>query len=162
ADEIKAAVERGEAVHDRETRAWRSCGYGDVLILVRKRKVLFEELLRACKRRGVPVAGADRLVLSEHPAFEDFLALARFALFPDDDLTLAALLRSPFCDVDEEGLFDLAYQRDASLWRTLLRRQAERLEWAGAADFLGWAKAAGTTRTPFDFYGRVLNRLDRA
>ncbi|OYX35587.1 MAG: double-strand break repair helicase AddA [Caulobacterales bacterium 32-69-10] len=161
ADEIKAAVERGEAVHDRETRAWRPCGYGDVLILVRKRKVLFEELLRACKRRGVPVAGADRLVLSEHPAFEDFLALARFALFPDDDLTLAALLRSPFCDVDETGLYDLAYQRDTSLWRTLLRRQDERPEWAGAADFLGWAKAAGAARTPFDFYGRVLNRLDR-
>ena len=48
-----------------------------MLILVRKRKALFAELLRACKHAGVPVAGADRLVLSEHPVFEDLLALAR-------------------------------------------------------------------------------------
>jgi ATP-dependent helicase/nuclease subunit A len=45
----------------------------------------------------VPVAGADRLSLSAHIAFDDLLALGRFCLFPDDDLTLAALLKSPFC-----------------------------------------------------------------
>ena len=41
------------------------------------------------------MAGADRLKLTEHIAFDDLLALARFALYPDDDLNLAALLRSP-------------------------------------------------------------------
>ena len=162
AAEIKALVERGEAVHDKDTRAWRPAGYGDVLILVRKRKVLFEELLRALKRAGVPVAGADRLVLSEHPAFEDFLALARFAQFPDDDLTLAALLRSPFCDVDEAGLFDLAHGRQGTLWAALSRRGDERPEWLAARGFLGWAMGEARTRTPFDFYGRVLSRLDAA
>ncbi|HTK36019.1 MAG TPA: double-strand break repair helicase AddA [Caulobacteraceae bacterium] len=165
AGEIKALVERGEAVHDKgasDPKAWRPAGYGDVLILVRKRKVLFEELLRALKRAGVPVAGADRLVLSEHPAFEDFLALARFALFPDDDLTLAALLRSPFCDVDEGGLFDLAHGRKGSLWSTLARRADKRSEWRAASSFLGWARDEARTRTPFDFYGRVLSRLDGA
>jgi len=160
AAEIKALVARGEAVHDKETRAWRPAGYGDVLILVRKRKVLFEELLRALKRAGVPVAGADRLVLSEHPAFEDFLALARFCLFPDDDLTLAALLRSPFCDLSEESLFDLAHGREGPLWRTLARRGDERPEWTAARVFLGWARSEAGGRTPFDFYGRVLSRLD--
>ena len=160
AGEIKALVERGEAVHDKETRAWRPATYGDVLVLVRKRKVLFEELLRALKRLRVPVAGADRLVLSEHPVFEDFLALARFCQFPEDDLTLAALLRSPFCDLDEASLFDLAWKRDGSLWRALARRGEERPEWVAARVFLGWAKAEAGGRTPFDFYGRVLSRLD--
>jgi len=163
AGEIKALVARGEAVHDRDTRQWRPAGYGDVLILVRKRKILFEELLRALKRAGVPVAGADRLVLSEHPAFEDFLALARFVQFPDDDLTCAALLRSPFCDVDEDGLFALAHGRGkATLWAELRGRAGERLEWAEAAGFLAWARAEGAARAPFDFYARVLSRLDAA
>ncbi len=36
------------------------------------------------------------------------MALARFALFPDDDLTLAALLKSPFCGLDDDGLYALA------------------------------------------------------
>ena len=56
------------------------CGYGDVLILVRRRNALFDEIIRALKRAGVPVAGADRLKLSEHGAFEDLLALGRFVL----------------------------------------------------------------------------------
>jgi ATP-dependent helicase/nuclease subunit A len=160
ADEIRALVSRGDPVFDKAARRWRPADYGDVLILVRKRKTLFEEVLRACKRRGVPVAGADRLVLSEHPVFEDFLALARFCLFPDDDLTLAALLRSPFCDVDEDGLFALAHDREGSLWRTLARRGDERPEWLAARTFLGWARSEAAQRTPFDFYSRVLNRLD--
>ena len=67
---------------DKERASWRPAGYGDVLILVRRRDALFEEILRALKQAGVPVAGADRLALSEHIAFDDLLALARFALFP--------------------------------------------------------------------------------
>ena len=162
AGEIKALVGRGDAVFCKQTKVWRPAGYGDVLILVRKRKVLFEELLRACKRHGVPVAGADRLALSAHPVFEDFLALARFCLFEGDDLTLAALLRSPFCDVDEDGLFALAHGREGTLWAALARRGDERPEWLAARAFLGWAKAECAIRTPFDFYGRVLSRLDPA
>ncbi len=61
ADEIARLVGCGERVHDKEARAYRAAEFGDVLILVRKRKALFLELLRACKHRGVPVAGADRL-----------------------------------------------------------------------------------------------------
>jgi ATP-dependent helicase/nuclease subunit A len=160
AAEIERLVTRGEAVFCKAERRWRAADYGDVLILVRKRSTLFEELLRACKRRGLPVAGADRLALSEHPVFEDFLALARFCLFEGDDLTLAALLRSPFCDVDEASLFDLAHGREGSLWATLVRRGVERSEWLSARIFLGWAKSEAAARAPFDFYGRVLSRLD--
>ena len=58
--------------------------FGDVLILVRRRSALFHEIIRALKREGVPVAGADRLQLSEHGVFQDLLALGRFARFPGD------------------------------------------------------------------------------
>jgi len=56
ADEIEALVRRGDAVFDKDAGAWRPARYGDVLILVRRRKALFEEILRKLKQRGVPVA----------------------------------------------------------------------------------------------------------
>ncbi len=98
-------------------------GYGDVLILVRRRNALFHEIIRALKKASVPVGGADRLLLSEHIAFQDLLALGRFARFADDDLTLAALLRSPFCDIEETALYDLAYERGRPLWAALQARR---------------------------------------
>jgi len=160
AAEIKALVARGERVHDRGFE--RPANYGDVLILVRKRKALFQELLRAMKHAGVPVAGADRLVLSAHPVFEDLLAFAQVVLFPNDDLTLAAVLRSPLCDVDEESLYDLAQGREGPLWAALQRRAEERPAWGAARDLLAWAMIEMRHRTPFDLFSRLTTRLDAA
>ena len=164
AQAIGDMIDRGEAVYDRNRKDWRPIHAGDVLILVRRRDALFEEILRALKTAGVPVAGADRLKLSSHVVFEDVRALMRFCLFPWDDLTLAALLRSPFCDVDEGGLYALAHARDekSNLWAELSRRGDERPEWLAARVFLGWARAEARERGPFDWLGRVLGRLDAA
>ncbi|MEO8112850.1 MAG: 3'-5' exonuclease, partial [Phenylobacterium sp.] len=141
-------------------RVWRPAGYGDVLILVRKRGALFEEILRALKQAKVPVAGADRLALSAHIIFDDLMALARFALYPDDDLTLAALLKSPFCDLDDASLYRLAHRRDGSLWRTLQARASEDPAWQGAAAFLTWLRETAVGQRPFELYSRVLGTLD--
>jgi ATP-dependent helicase/nuclease subunit A len=162
AREIKAMVARGDGVLDRQNKCARSCGHGDVLILVRRRNVLFHEIIRALKREGVPVGGADRLKLSEHAVFQDLIALASFACFPADDLTLAALLRGPFCDVNEVSLFDLAHGRDGSLWQALSARQGERPEWSSAVAFLRWVRQEAPRRAPFDIFNLILNRLDEA
>ena len=162
AREIKRIVEAGEAVIDKQTGAPRAASYGDVLILVRRRNALFHEIIRALKREGVAVGGADRLKLSDHIVFQDLVALGRFVRYPDDDLALAALLRSPFCDVDETSLFDLAYPRTGGLWSELARRTNERDEWRQGLEFLTWAIIDGDSRPPFDFYGRILSRLDSA
>ena len=161
--EIRAIVEQGEGVHAKDSAdrsAWRPADWGDVLILVKKRGPMFEEVLRALKQAGVPVAGADRLKLAEHPVFEDLLALGRAALYPDDDLTLAGLLRSPLCDVDEQGLFDLAQGRTGSLWRALKVRADERTEWTAARILIRWFRAEARGRPPFDLYARLLNHRD--
>jgi ATP-dependent helicase/nuclease subunit A len=161
AQAIKASVAEREAVFDKQTKRWRPAGYGDFLILVRRRKALFHEIIRALKREGVAVGGADRLKLSDHVVFQDLLGLGRFAQFPDDDLTLAALLRSPFCDVDETSLYDLAQPRgERSLWSTLARRAGERPEWREAHAFFDWVRREAAARPPFDLYGRALSRLD--
>jgi len=164
AQEIKRQVETGVAVFDRKTRALRASGYGDFLILVRRRDATFEEIIRALKTAGVPVAGADRLKLSSHIVFDDLIALARFALFPDDDLSLAGILRSPFCDVpDFEGadsLYALAgAEKRGGLWRELRERSEEQPAWRRARALLEAALAA-RDRDPFAFFSAVLNRVD--
>jgi ATP-dependent helicase/nuclease subunit A len=157
AAEIKALIARGEAVYDKERKAWRAAHAGDVLILVRRRRALFEEILRALKHADVPVAGADRLALSEHIVFDDLTALARFALFPGDELTLAALLKSPLCGLDDEALYALAHGRKGEgLWTRLQRRATERPDWAEAAAFLATALAEAGRQRPFEFYAHLL------
>ncbi|RWO17794.1 MAG: double-strand break repair helicase AddA, partial [Mesorhizobium sp.] len=74
---------------------------GDVLVLVRKRDRFVHALTRALKRRDIPVAGADRLSLPGHIAVKDLIALGHFLVQPEDDLSLAAVLRSPIFDVSE-------------------------------------------------------------
>lgn len=155
--EIQRLIAAGEAIYDKELKAWRPAHAGDVLILVRRRGVLFEEILRALKQAGVPVAGADRLALSEHIVFDDLTALARFALFPDDELTLAALLKSPFCGLDDDALYALAHGRKGEgLWTRLQRRAAERPDWAEACAFLTAALALARQQRPLEFYALVL------
>jgi ATP-dependent helicase/nuclease subunit A len=158
--EIQALIARGDAVFDKETRQWRPAHPGDILVLVRRRKALFEEVLRALKRRGVPVAGADRLSLSAHIVFDDLLALGRFCLFPDDDLTLAALLKSPFCGLSDDDLYALAKGRPSTLWKAVNDRAAEQPAWSAARDLLRWALAESRRKQPFEFYALLLGRVD--
>lgn len=96
----------------------RSIQAGDVLVLLRRRNAFMHHLVRALKRRNIPVAGVDRISLSENIAVMDLLALTEFLLLPEDDLNLACVLKSPLCGIDEETLFTLAYSRGkASLWQ---------------------------------------------
>lgn len=163
AAEIAALVSRGDAVFDPklgDKGEWRPATYGDVLILVRRRGALFEDILRALKHARIPVAGADRLKLSAHIVFDDLLALARFCLFPDDDLTLAALLKSPFCGLDDDQLYALARPRgDARLWAALNARAGEQQAWGEALDFLTWAREQSRALAPFELFARALDRL---
>ncbi|MES2861063.1 MAG: double-strand break repair helicase AddA [Pseudomonadota bacterium] len=161
AREIKRQVETGVAVQDRKTRSLRPCGYGDFLVLVRRRDATFEEIIRAMKAQGVPVAGADRLKLSSHIAFDDLITLGRLALYPDDELSLAEVLRSPFCDVDEDSLFQLAGAKPkrGRLWRELRDRAGERPEWTRARALVEFA-IASRGRDPFAFFAGLLNRID--
>src|SRR5262249_50568731 len=113
-----------EGVTDLVTGAPRPARPGDVLILVRQRGALFEAVIRALKQQGVAVAGADRLVLTEHIAVMDLMVLADALLLPADDLALATVLKSPLFGLDDDDLFALAWQREGTL-RRALREQAE-------------------------------------
>src|SRR6266540_1736585 len=141
----------------RNVKRWMTHGAraGDVLVLVRQRGPLFEAIIRALKDLQVPVAGADRLVLTEHIAVMDLMVLADALLLPDDDLALATALKSPLFGFDDEDLFEIAWNRKSSL-RTALRAKAHgNPRFADAATklerFAGWAR-----HMPFAFYARIL------
>ena len=142
ADTIKGWVEEGRATP------------GDVMILVRKRSGFVDRLVRALKRRGVPVAGADRMMLGDNLAVQDLIALGQCLLLPEDDLTLAALLKSPIFNLGEDALFTLAHGRGKkSLW--------ERLQENGGAayEMLADLRARADFIAPYELYIYLLDTL---
>ncbi len=92
---------------------------GDFLILVQRRSALFSEIIRACKARNLNIAGADRLKIGAELAVKDITALMKFLALPEDDLSLAAALRSPLFGWSEQDLFTAAHNRPkhAYLWQ---------------------------------------------
>ncbi len=92
---------------------------GDIMILVRTRSAFVDQLIKALKTLNVPVSGADRMNLKDQLAVQDLLAVARFCMLPDDDLTLAEVLKSPLLGWDEDELFSLSYNRKGTLWQEL-------------------------------------------
>jgi ATP-dependent helicase/nuclease subunit A len=129
---------------------------GDILILVRRRTRFVDALVKALKERNIPVAGADRMMLAEHIAVMDLLALAKFIMLPDDDLVLAGLLKSPLIGFTEETLFDLCHGRDGSVWAALGRRHAESPEFEAAYGFLCEALAEAAALPVYEFFAHVL------
>src|SRR5690606_21474759 len=99
---------------------------GDVMILLGRRGILQERLVRALKQAGVPAAGADRLALLDSLPVQDLIALGRAVLLPDDDLNLACLLKSPLLGLSEDDLFGLAYGRGTTSLIDRLRGAALR------------------------------------
>lgn len=133
----------------------RPIAAGDVIVLVRKRGPFVEALSRALKAAGVPVAGADQIVLSDHIAVMDLVALGNVLTLPDDDLSLAALLKSPLFDFDEEALFALAHGRTGRLYDALAA--GDEAAQVAHARLEGWRVRVDRER-PFELYSGILGR----
>ncbi|HZS65391.1 MAG TPA: double-strand break repair helicase AddA [Xanthobacteraceae bacterium] len=148
AGSVKTWLGRGDAVGDGPQR--HPLRASDILVLVRQRGALFEAIIRALKQQGIAVAGADRLVLTEHIAIMDLLVLADALLHPPDDLALATVLRSPLFGLSDDELFDLAHGRRGTLRAALTAR---RPDLAARLDALA---AAARRQPPFAFYAELL------
>ncbi|PQO24385.1 double-strand break repair helicase AddA [Rhodobacteraceae bacterium WD3A24] len=129
---------------------------GDFLILVQRRSELFGEIIRACKGAGLEVAGADRLKIGGEMAVKDLTALLAFVATPEDDLSLAAALRSPLLGWSEGALFDLAHGREERyLWQSLRARAAEFPE---TLDLLYDLRDRAEFDRPYELIERILIR----
>ncbi|GAC1560479.1 MAG: double-strand break repair helicase AddA [Beijerinckiaceae bacterium] len=144
----------GDCVESEQPGATRPVQAGDILILVRRRDAFFEAMIRALKERNIPTAGADRLALGEHIAVMDLAAAGQAALLPQDDLTLANVLKSPLIGLDDDDLLALAPGRAGAVIDALMT--SPRATHAEAARRLALWQERARTWTPFDFFMQIL------
>lgn len=131
---------------------------GDIMVLVRRRGGFVEDLVRALKELDVEVAGVDRMVLTEQMAVMDLIALGRFLLLPEDDLTLACVLKGPLIGLTEEQLFTLAHDRGGlRLWEALSKRQGAADDFGAAWRVLSDLLARADFLRPHELFAHVLS-----
>lgn len=148
-----------ETILDSKTGLSRPISPGDVLVLVRKRDGFVPTLLRTLKASaGIPVAGADRLKLTDHIAVQDLIALGRFCLLEEDDLALAGLIKSPLIGMDEDDLFALGNERaqGQSVWARLVELAQSQSAFRAAYERLDRWRSLVRMLQPHDFYATVL------
>ncbi len=152
--EIKRLVESGTMTGHAGNR--RPLRYGDMLVLVRRRGNAFDAVIQALKHANIPVAGADRLKLTEHIAIIDLMNLADALLLPQDDLALAVALKSPLFGLTDDDLFTLAWQRKGSLRRALDHHAASDGRFGEVVKRLEKCERRFATEPPFAFYAWLL------
>ena len=131
--------------------------YRDFMVLVQRRNAFIEEFVRECKAIGVNVTGVDKLKLLEQIAVQDLLSLAKFLLLPQDDLSLAEVLKSPLFSLTDDDLFDLCYNRkNVSLWSKLKANQ----KYENIAEQLNNLLQKADYIRPFELFGYILNALN--
>lgn len=131
--------------------------FRDFMVLVQRRTGFVDEFIRACKQQNVSISGADRLKLSEQIAVQDLISLGKFLLLPNDDLSLAEVLKSPLFGLDDDDLIKLCYKRgQAPLWSRL-------------GDFASYAHIYRSLQElfdmldfvrPYELYNHVLTKMN--
>ena len=95
ADRIKALIDSGEYAPK------------DIMVLVQRRAPMAAPLVKELKRRGIDVAGSDRITLPDFPVIRDMMNLARFCLNTADDYSLCCVLKSPIFRLTERDIFNV-------------------------------------------------------
>lgn len=155
ATEIRRMIDTRVQIDDGQGKS-RPVHEGDFLVLVQRRSDLFHEIIRACKKAGLAIAGADRLKLGGEMAVKDLRALLAFLTTPEDDLSLACVLRSPLFGWSEDALFRLAHGRKGFLWEALRNHEGP----SEARQILGDLLDQADFLRPFDLLERALTRHD--
>jgi ATP-dependent helicase/nuclease subunit A len=131
---------------------------GDILILLRSRGPLFTMIIAELRALGIRVAGADRIKLLDNLAVQDLLAFAQTMTLPEDDYSLACVLKSPLVPqpLDEAELFQLSYDRNSAPLRTRLLASQNPKAIANT-QFLESMRNLARSEGPFAFFSRILS-----
>lgn len=155
ADQIKEWLDNGEQLPSRK----RAVNPADIMILVRRRSAFVDHMVRALKKRDIPVAGADRMSLREQIVVMDLVALGETLLFPKDDYKLASVLKCPLIGMTDKQLEDLAVGRPADLWTALKDKAAEEKAdpvYKKSWEYLSGLQARLNENRPYEFYSSVM------
>ncbi len=131
---------------------------GDILILLRSRGTLFTMIIAELRALGIRVAGADRIKLLDNLAVQDLLAFAQTMTLPEDDYSLACILKSPFVPqpLDEADLFALSHDRNGASLRARLLASPNPKAIANAY-FLEDMRQVARSDGPFAFFTKILS-----
>ncbi len=120
-DQLAAAAAAGQVLHLLNDGAitwdWngkesvsRPLQWNDILVLCRSRtSVSIYE--KAFREAGIPIVPPGRGMLAASREVQDLLALLRWLVWPEDDVALASVLRSPIFRVSEKLLQELLSSR---------------------------------------------------
>ena len=154
ADKIKSIIDSGKFAAR------------DIMVLVQQRNPMASPLTVALKRRGIDVAGSDRIVLPDFPAIRDLLNLTRWCLNPADDFSLCCVLKSSLFRLSELDIFEFCkIKNDANLERKRTAPDAPQMTvfevvrdaspniYSRLVEYQNWASEFA----PYSFFERVLN-----
>lgn len=125
ADQVDGWIRGGRVLE-----AGRVMRQSDIMILVRKRSEYLEILKSALRRKGLNISSSSGVCIGESLLGQDIIALLQHTFFSGDMYNLAGLLKSPFCNLEEEEIFRCFYQAtdSASVLSKLSEELQERLK----------------------------------
>ncbi|MCR4917575.1 MAG: UvrD-helicase domain-containing protein [Alphaproteobacteria bacterium] len=141
----------------------------DIMILVQQRHPYAAIMSSELKRRNIPVAGSDRVVLPNFPVIKDFMNLLRFCINQSDDYSLACVLKSPVFALDDNEIYKICVvrnQENKSLVQT--NKDAPKIPlikfiekpypdiYNSLQDLIELAQTAG----PYKFFTHLLDKYD--
>ncbi|MCK4306324.1 MAG: UvrD-helicase domain-containing protein [Candidatus Eisenbacteria sp.] len=162
AKRIRTLREEGFSIYDRKIRVWRGVQYGDMAVILRSPRPNGPPFAGILRKAGIPVAfgGQD---FFDREEVRDALSLLRILNNAHDDVSLAAVLRSPASDFTDEDLVHLRaiWPRSLSLLATLRATATGREdEWSGPIGNGALLESAGG-ETLSGRCRRFLDALDR-
>jgi len=130
----------------------------DVMVLVQKRSAFVKPLSIELKKRGIDIAGNDRIKLPEFSAIKDMLHLIRFCIDNTNDYSLCCVLKSPFYKLKERDIFDLCKIKNANKNTIIFDALHEFMPdvYNDLIDTIERSKSL----SPYSFFTYVLNKND--
>ena len=130
----------------------------DIMVLVQKRGAFAGLLSAALKKRGIDIAGNDRIKLPEFSAVKDLLNLVRFCINITDDYNLCCVLKSPLYRLTERDIFELCKIKNDKKQQTILEilRDKKPEIYDDIMDVFEQSK----TLAPYSFFTYILNKND--
>lgn len=130
----------------------------DILVLVQKRSGFVDLLSTMLKKKGIDIAGNDRIKLPEFSAIKDMLHMVRFCIDQQNDYSLCCVLKSPFYKLKEGDIFNLCKikntNKNASVFEILHEQTPE--IYSDLIDTIECSK----TMAPYSFFEYLLNKND--
>jgi len=118
----QAILQARQQVRVKAEQGERALKWGDVMLLVKKRRHLmaYESALREA---GIPFVSDKRGGLLDALEIADLIALLTFLMTPNDTRALTHVLKSPIIGASDTDLITLAQQPEPDWWQRVLAQQ---------------------------------------